>query len=255
MSSVPKKKKRKYTVDSCLDVDSSAQMIVQTPNSCGRFFCFLQTNKAQPCSLIHVPGQCATLSQAIARASTQRGPTRIVIASGTYFMPSDTVVVGKNDLVIQGAGSESTHIHKVGYHGKLRISDRTKNVTIEGIHLCCAGTGNGIEILNGSSVVLKSVKISGAGFGVYINGGSNVEIYDSTITNSSCTGVCVDNVGTKCSIFDSCITHNNSHGCFANNRGALVLHNCCVDNNGDINCEAQDNGNILLVGGLISRNK
>ena len=196
-------------------------------------------------SEIHVPSQCATLSQAVHRASANHKVHTILIDTGFYSMQVETIFINISNLTIKGAGIDSTQICGEGYHGKIQISPFCQNITIEGLHLCCQGSGNGIEIMDKSSVLLNNVKISGGGVGVYARKDSNVVIRDSVICGNACPGVYVEDAGTECNIYDSSIVFNDSNGCYANRNGRIVLHSCLIEKNQDGDDEVQENGMII----------
>lgn len=203
-----------------------------------------ETVKPHP-SEIHVPSQCATLSQAVHRASANKNVHTIFINPGFYSMETETIFISTSNLTIKGAGQDSTCLYGKGYHGKIQISPLCQNITVEGLHLCCQGSGNGIEIMDKSSVLLNNVKISGGGIGVYARKDSNVVIRNSVISGNASPGVYVEDAGTECKIYDSSIVFNDSNGCYANRNGRIVLHNCLLEKNKDSDDEVQENGVII----------
>jgi len=204
--------------------------------------CFSKKKSSGSCSEVHIPSQCTSLSEAVHRASRNK-IRRISIASGSYVM-EENVFINVSNLIIKGAGIDSTCLHYMGYHGKIQLNSGCQNVIIEGIHLCCEGSGNGIEILNKSSVDLKNMKISGGGFGVYANKMSTVNIYDSVICGNTCPGICVEDSGTMCNVYNTKIINNDSNGCFANRMGRITMYNSTVLQNKEANYSTCDNGII-----------
>ena len=174
---------------------------------------------------VHVPGQCENLWQALQRAHASSGKiTMVRIAEGDYTMPAEQLLIDFSMIHIKGAGKDKTKFYRYDNVAKIQVCNGARNVFIEGISVSGDGAGDGIVVINKSSLRLEKCEIEGVGgFGLHVAGGSNCEAVGCTISNNGCPGVWVDGDQSSCMLRDSIVHNNSAEGAAAINRARLEI--------------------------------
>jgi parallel beta-helix repeat protein len=140
----------------------------------------------------------------------------------------DSIVVEKNDVVLDGAGCT---LNGTGIGIGINLTERT-NVTIGNMRIY--GFEDGIHLLASSMNRIYGNRIATNGNGIYLEASSNNSIYENFIMNNS-IGITI--TGGKNTILDNVIAYNREYG--INLEGAsynIFFRNDIIDNNQQVHC-------------------
>jgi parallel beta-helix repeat protein len=208
-----------------------------------------QTGAKYAVDEIAVPGQCATLWQALQRCIASNGRVKMIrVDEGDYEMGKESIVIDVSMVHIKGAGRGLTRFHRNDNIAKFQVSGGARNVFLEGLSMFGMGAGDGVVVLGGASLRLDDVEISKVGgFGVHVGAAGNCEIIECEISNNGCPGVWVDGKDSFCFVRNTNIHSNNSDGCFAVNGGHCVLNGAVkVHGNTGFGIGAEGNGTLTI---------
>jgi hypothetical protein len=199
---------------------------------------------------VHVPGQCENLWQALQRAHASRGKiTMVRVEEGDYDMPAEQLLIDFSMIHIKGAGKEKTRFHRYDNIAKIQICNGARNVFIEGISINGNGSGDGIVVINKSSLRLEKCEIKDVGgFGLHVAGGSDCEAVGCTIWNNGCPGIWVDGDQSSCIVRDTTVNHNQAEGVAAINRARIEIQGSTqIHHNKFAGVYGEDGGVICVV--------
>ena len=177
-----------------------------------------------PCSLV---SPCRAFAAAI--LLTDPNGEIIVLDSAGY----GPVTVAKPVSIISPAGVYAGVSVPAGQDGITVNAGVGDKVVLRGLSINGQGGNNGIVVTVAGQVSIENCVIANMGVdGVRINGGSFVNVADSTLRSNGNIGLDVLAGAAQIQVDDSRISNNGSAGIFMSTGGGLTLNRVSVQNNG-----------------------
>jgi predicted outer membrane repeat protein len=133
------------------------------------------------------------ITQAVTNATS--GDT-IIVGSGIFFPPTATPITIDKSLTIRGQGAANTMVYRMGTARRVfDISGSSVLVSLEDMTIwdgaAPGDVGGGVKVYSGASLVLDSVTLkdndAANGAGVYLEGGGDLTVSNSTFTGNIAT--------------------------------------------------------------------
>ena len=158
-----------------------------------------------PGNTVHVPGDYATLKEALSHAPAFAGETLIVRISGGTF---DAAVIHVPNIRVEGAGPNKTKLV-----GSLVVMGGVKGCFVSGLSIMCS-RGSGVDISgHGSQLELYNCHVTDCdGSGVVAGEGSECNLKGCVVEKNMAHGITGHGANTRIVIADTEVKHNHIHG-------------------------------------------